>query len=204
MGGNGSGGHNKTHGRLEDCQRIDSFSLRNFLNGDSYLDCKEVVKCPVAGGHIVYHVQEVAASVYAGGRYWPLEIAEVLNVDGRACRMYFICPVCEKRARYLYKQEEGYLCRSCAGLNYASQQRGGSSKILHRMRYIVEKQLKYTYWQRENPNILLPALEAIPKPRYMRIEKYEALIKEFRKLQRQYMLKEIQGARHFMKYFNGG
>ena len=41
MGGYGSGGHNKTHRRLENFHRIDSFSFYDYLMGDKYLFCKE-------------------------------------------------------------------------------------------------------------------------------------------------------------------
>ena len=46
MGGRGSGGHNRKHGRIEDVKysRVDSFSLKSLLQGDKYLNYKECVE----------------------------------------------------------------------------------------------------------------------------------------------------------------
>lgn len=50
MGGNGSGGHNKTHRWLENFHRIDSFAFYDYLMYDKYLDCKTTVKYPLIRG----------------------------------------------------------------------------------------------------------------------------------------------------------
>lgn len=201
MGGYGSGGQNKTHGSVEDCRRIDSFALHDFLKGDKYLYYKTDVKYPIIGGDVVYHVGTKTASIYSNGAYTALELSRVINPDNRTYRMYFMCPVCGKRARYIYRKNESYSCRECAGLNYESQQKSGTDELLRKMRYIVEKKLEYAYWQCECPRVMLPELLYIPKPRYMRWEKYEALIRDLRELQSKYLLIENKALAKYRNRF---
>ena len=63
MGGYGSGGHNKTHKRLESFRRIDSFAFYDYLMADKYLDCKTTVQYPLTRGDIIYHVQSRTALI---------------------------------------------------------------------------------------------------------------------------------------------
>ena len=196
MGGYGSGGLNKTHGRVENFrfQRLDSFAFYEYLNGDKYLQYKTDVKYPIAGSGIIYHVKTKTASIDYDGYQMPLGLARVSNIDGATVRMYFLCPGCARRARYLYKKDGGYQCRKCAKLNYGCQQKSGREEIFHKMQYIVEKKLEYTWWQTDNPNTMISDLGYIPKPPYMRWEKYNRLIEEYRQLVEEYWgyeLKEI-------------
>lgn len=192
MGGYGSGGHNKTHKRLENFHRIDSFSFYDYLMGDKYLFCKETVKYPLIRGDIIYHVQSRTAlikdffSEVGEYRYVDLPLSRVPGIDGKSVRMYFHCPYCGKRVRYLYRRQESYMCRNCAKLNYASQQKSGMDEMRLKMERIVEKKLGYTWWFRDYPDMPIQDLWHIPKPRYMRHEKYERLLKEFRQLQKDY------------------
>ena len=121
MGGYGSGGHNKTHKQLENFRRIDSFSFYDYLKGDKYLFCKETVKYPLFRGDIVYYVGEGMAEIREGDSYTDLILSSVPGIDGKSTRLYFHCPYCGKRVRYLYRRQEHYMCRNCAKLNYASQ-----------------------------------------------------------------------------------
>lgn len=202
MGGYGSGGLNKTHGRVENYrfQKLDSFAFYEYLRGDKYLHYKTDVKYPIVGSGIIYHVKTKTASVDCDGYEMPLELARVPNIDGTTIRMYFLCPKCEKRARYLYKKDGAYQCRKCAKLNYGCQQKSGREEILHKMRHIVEKKLEYTWWRTDNPNTMLQDLGYIPKPKYMRWEKYNSLIEEFKELQEEYYAIEIQSMYKWMNY----
>lgn len=194
MGGYGSGGLNRTHEKVENYrfQRLDSFGFYEFLNGDKYLHYKNEVKYPIVGNGIIYHVKTKTASIDYDGYECPLGLARVVNIDGITVRMYFLCPECGKRVRYLYKKDGGCLCRKCAKLNYGCQQKSGREEILHKMRHIVEKKLDYSWWQRDNPNIMLPDLAYIPKPRYMRWEKYNRLISEYNQLVEEYWGYELK------------
>ncbi len=186
MGGYGSGGHNKTHRRLENFHRIDSFSFYDYLMCDKYLFCKETVKYPLVRGDIVYYVGEKTAEIREGDSYTDLILSRVPGIDGKSVRMYFHCPYCGRRVRYLYRRQERYMCRNCAKLNYASQQKSGMDEMRLKMERIVERELGYTWWFRDYPDMPIQDLWHIPKPRYMRHEKYERLLKEFRQLQKDY------------------
>ena len=146
MGGYGSGGHNKTHRRLENFHRIDSFSFYDYLMCDKDLFCTETVKDPLVRGDIVYYVGEKTAEIRAGDSYTDLILSRVPGIDGKSVRMYFHCPYCGRRVRYLYRRQERYMCRNCAKLNYASQQKSGMDEMRLKMERIVERELGYTWW----------------------------------------------------------
>lgn len=146
MGGYGSGGHNKTRRRLENFHRIDSFSFYDYLMCDKYLFCKETVKYPLVRGDIVYYVGEKTAEIREGDSYTDLILSRVPGIDGKSVRMYFHCPYCGRRVRYLYRRQERYMCRNCAKLNYASQQKSGMDEMRLKMERIVERELGYTWW----------------------------------------------------------
>lgn len=183
MGGYGSGGHNKTHGQLENFYRIDSFAFYDYLMGDKYLCYKTDVKYP-ATGDVVYHVGDRTTEINTGSFYCELPLSRVRGLDGESVRMYFHCPRCGKRVRYLYKRQGCYMCRKCAKLNYACQQKSGMDLMRLKMEDIVEKKLQYTHWRRMHPDMCIQDLWHVPKPPYMRWRKYEKLMRELRQLQR--------------------
>lgn len=192
MGGYGSGGHNKAHRQLENFHRVDSFAFYDYLMADKYLGCKTTVQYPLIRGDIIYHVQSKTAVIKtlfskAGEyRYMDLQLSRVHGIDGKSVRMYFHCPYCGRRVRYLYDYHKHYACRKCAKLNYASQQKSGMDEMRLKMERIVEKELGYTWWFRDYPDMPIQDLWHIPKPRYMRWGKYERLMQEFRQLQKDY------------------
>lgn len=167
MGGMGSGGRNRTHGTVEDYERIDSFELGR------YLDAAEEP-------HEIY--DPVFYGAYRFALHW------VDGVDGSPSRLYFGCPRCRRRVRYLYRRGSSYACRKCLGANYASQQatKGSIDEVRRRMRELVEKDLGYTWWKRDHPDTGIEELDIIPKPRYMRWAKYSALMIRYRDLQDEY------------------
>lgn len=141
MGGYGSGGRNKTHKRLESFHRIDSFAFYDYLIRDKYLFCKETVQYPLIRGDIIYYPQNREAEIREGGSYTELLLSRVPGIDGKSVRMYFLCPYCGRRVRYLYDYHKHYACRECAKLNYASQQKNGMDEMRLKMERIVEKKL---------------------------------------------------------------
>jgi len=147
---------------------------------------KTDVKYPLARGDIIYHVQERTAEIREGDSYINLPLSSVPGIDGISTRLYFHCPYCGRRARYLYDYYKHYACRECAKLNYASQQKSGMDEMWLKMERIVEKKLGYTWWWRDYPDTPIQDLWHIPKPPYMRYEKYERLLGEFRQLQKEY------------------
>lgn len=167
MGGWGSGGHNRTHGTVEDHERLDSFELRPWLN-----DAEEP--------------HEICDPVFYGSHRFALHWVD--GVDGSPSRLYFGCPRCKRRVRYLYRRGGSYVCRRCLGANYASQQatKGSIEEVRRRMRDLVENDLGYTWWKRDHPNAGIEDLTNIPKPRYMRWAKYHALMMRYQGLQNEY------------------
>ena len=189
MGGYGSGGHNKTHKRLESFRRIDSFAFYGYLTSDKYLHYKTTVQYPPVKGDIIYHVQSKTALIKVlsiqGGeyRYVDLPLSRVPGIDGESVRMYFHCPYCGRRVRYLYDFCKHYACRECAKLNYSCQQKSGMDEIRLKMERIAER-LDYQWWRNDFDSIA--DVYYIPKPHYMRWDKYEKLMQEFRALQKEY------------------
>lgn len=119
-------------------------------------------------------------------KYIDLPLSRVIGIDGQSVRMYFHCPYCGRRVRYLYDFCKHYACRECAKLNYSCQQKNGLDEMRLKMERIVEKKLGYTHWWKDYPDMCIQDLWYIPKPRYMRYEKYERFIQEFRQLQKDY------------------
>lgn len=117
--------------------------------------------------------------------FYPLEVSRVKNIDGVSQRLYFYCPCCERRVRYLYRDslEGTYQCRLCAGLNYRSQQVSGQERLRMKMENIVEKKLGCYGWYHTCKYIC--DLPIPPRPPYMRYEEYERLatdLKECREI----------------------
>lgn len=126
------------------------------------------------------------AEIREGDSYTDLFLSSVPGIDGISERLYFHCPHCGRRVRYLYDLHKYYACRKCAKLNYYIQQKSGMDEMRLKMERIVEKKLGYTWWWRDYPDTPIQDLWHIPKPPYMRYEKYEKLLKEFRQLQKDY------------------
>ena len=207
MGGWGSGGQNKTHYPVESWRRfrIDSFAFADHIRYDKYAHCKSVIKVPAGNTHILYHTAVKCADLYEYGGYHPLELSRVTNIDGRSQRVYFLCPCCDRRVRYLYMGFDGrYKCRTCSKLNYKSQQVSGMEEMRLKMRRIVEEKLGYYGWEVDFDCIA--DLPTPPKPAYMRWEKYNALALELETLQADYY---TEFCRHLIgtstgRHFKGG
>ena len=187
MGGLGSGGRNKSHRTIGNYSRLDSVALRHCIcDWDEEDDCDFLPRL-FAGGAIFCDALTGAVDIRWGDQYRPLKLDRVRGVDGNLSRLYFLCPHCGRRVRYLYQFHEYYVCRQCLGANYESQQRNrGLEDIRRRMRKVIEKDMGYTWWRRDNPNDTIADLYIIPKPRYMRWAKYSRLMQKYRQLQDDY------------------
>lgn len=186
MGGYGSGGHNKTHGRVEEHLRVDSFDLMRRVNWFDLLVYDGELEFSILGGKIIFDMNTWTGVIYCGESWQTLKFSKVPNVDGISYRVYFLCPHCGKRVRYLYRDCGIYHCRECAKLNYGIQQRSGLLLLQRKMYWLVMRKLQYVDWELEHPDIMIQDLWHIPKPRYMRWAKYDALMEEYRQLQDEY------------------
>jgi hypothetical protein len=199
MGGIGSGGHNKSHGRIEDFNRLDSFCLYDYIRYDKYLYCKEKIVFPHRGNKIIYYVKSKRASIdYGDGKEYFLKLSIVENTNFKSKRMYFLCPECERRVRYLYLVGNAYICRKCAGLNYKSQQINGQEEVMNKIKYLLEKKLQYRGDSAEH----IADLSYIPKPPYMKWRTYHRYMDEYRRLSEEYYDYELKMFCRCLKIIN--
>lgn len=101
------GGHNRTHGSTDAFSRIDSFYR---INRQFARDYAAEINDPDAP--IPIDLFSVRVS-WQTNRY---------DKPGSLPRMYWHCPRCSRRVRFLYITPASLLCRACASLNYPSQQ----------------------------------------------------------------------------------
>lgn len=194
MGGLGSGGRNKCHRTIDQYRRIDSFDFRHYV--DSFPG-----EAPglYMGGSIFFDVVAGTVEIRWGEQYRPLGLVRVQGVDGSPSRLYFLCPHCGRRVRYLYEFHDYFVCRHCLSANYACQQRNrGMQSVRRRMKKLIEKDLGYAWWRKDNPNCLISELYMIPKPRYMRWARYSALIQRYRELQDEYIRELLKAGMPFL------
>ena len=111
MGGYNSGGRNQKHDSVERYRRLDSFFYRQLIGlmeskGREFLKLNE----------FTFYKN------YLENADGTLLLTAVPNHYGGADRLYFECPYCYRRVRFLYWHQQWYKCRTCARLNYRSQQ----------------------------------------------------------------------------------
>lgn len=124
------GGHNKTHEQTGRYSRLDSFWYYTIVEGMDYK--KYYVDREILADKTLYRDRMETRRQTIPLTYVPN------NYGGR--RMYFICPNCDRRVRYLYYRYEHYLCRTCARLNYRSQQATkGTEAAALKMKRIIKK-----------------------------------------------------------------
>jgi len=117
-GVNFSGGDNRTHGQIERTERIDSFEAAQ-VDGWGTLFTSGMI--PLNCGHFMGSDRE-AVELLRGQWLNTLELARIPSGFGGS-RAFWLCPHCGRRARFLYFKKLGFVCRSCAKLNYQCQQR---------------------------------------------------------------------------------
>lgn len=109
---NNAGGWNKSHEQVEKTPRIDSFETSS-LYGTGCIWCGH--------GLIQAHkADERSVLLHLKCRDQRVSLSYSTNGFGGQ-QTFFLCPECGKRVRYLYLTQ-GFLCRTCAKLNYRSQQ----------------------------------------------------------------------------------
>lgn len=102
----------------------------------------------------------------------PMSVREKVNLWFTACnyggdRPWFLCPACGRRCAILWGRRR-FLCRRCQGVAYASQKESASSRAIRRVHEIRAKLMV-------GRGVPVPC---IPMPRYMRYERYRALVVE--------------------------
>lgn len=187
-GMNYSGGDNKTHGQIERADRIDSFEAGAVegwgmvfaSRGGKVLPlrCDRFPSC--GRGE-----RELVELSYPGSRWRDtLELFRVRSGFGGS-RAFWLCPICGRRARFLYFKGRRFICRGCAKLNYQSQQRTQNS--INHYREGLKLAREKLGW--EPPGYTVPAdfPHLTPAcPRYMHQSTYKRHLARFRRYQEAY------------------
>lgn len=209
MSGNyNSGGHNCTHGKYENVPRVDSYSIYNMIDklrnaSMSYrwsLEwCRGKQKKKCAGITVFYDAtQDKLYFLYRlneNDKKQQVEMVYISNHYG-GHRMYFCCPDCGKRVRFLCASEKGFVCRFCARLNYHVQQSSRDEILADR----IEKLLHLLEVDTELMNRWdMTTFKDVERPRYMRKKKFVMLMSKLLQGQEEYWviqykaLKRISG-----------
>ena len=118
-----------------------------------------------------------------------ITIRRVATHNG-GCRLDFWCPACSWPARFLYADNRGFRCRSCAGLRYPSSQahhdRAAAPAVGRKLAAIAER-LKTT------PERTVPPA----RPPRMHHRTYRRLLLEWRQL------KELDNALWLQRFYGG-
>lgn len=200
MGGYGSGGYNKTHESEQQrrSSRIDSFKISNWLNYAKYpTPCVNL-------RDVRYYPQANRAEILQGGTRWEqLMVSIVTGIDGVTRMIYFYCPSCGRRCRFLYRNDDKYYkCRTCAGLNYESSQVGGMKRLEWKMQNIAERMGCYDCRGAGDDFFVAPGMPN--KPPRMRKRTYKKLSDRYIRLAREYDDKFIsQLSPEIRRAFNG-
>jgi len=140
---------------------------------------------PLACSSSILNEREFAELSYRNsGWKTVLELTHIPSGFGGS-RVFWLCPHCGWRARFLYFKDRGFLCRECARLNYRSQQRTRDS--INYARDGLKLAREKLGW--EPPGWIspmdFPSLTP-PCPRYMHRATYERHLARFRQYQAAY------------------
>lgn len=187
-----TGGQNKTHGRTESAERIDSFETMLYETENPGRLRTSTGRLLDFWRDVVYYPEDereyitLAASDGLDG-FEPERLAVSRIPSGYGgTRTFWRCPRCGWRYRYLYydKTVEGFRCRRCAGLNYQSQQ------TTHDFAYWRRRALAYARgafeWEpegelRNDPECFCKATP--PRPKGMHRETYKRRLRRLRRYQ---------------------
>lgn len=184
-GMNYSGGDNKTHGQIERADWIDSFEAGAVEGWGMVLASRGDKTLPLRCDHYGQAGRELVDLSYSGSRWRDtLELARVRSGFGGS-RAFWLCPICGKRARFLYFKDRRFVCRECAKLNYRSQQRTRDS--INHYRDGLKLARERLGWV--PPGYICPMdfpYLTPPRPRYMHQSTYRRHLARFRRYQAAY------------------
>lgn len=191
-GMNYSGGDNRTHGQIERAERIDSFEAGK-LDGWDVLFTSRMF--PFDCGRFMEYGPGPEASrevveLWAGERRYGLELTRTPSGFGGSCA-FWVCPCCGKRARFLYFKKLGFVCRSCAKLNYCCQQRTKDSTNYARDGLkLARDKLR---WEPPFPVAPVDFPYIVPdRPKGMHRNTYDRLLARYRRYQEKYQQDSMQ------------
>lgn len=185
------GGQNKTHACISNYAYMDSFDISNNLHGFMYVRNYLFKYVPI----------EIEDENTTMMRFWTEkpQYSCKIRLYKHVCisdQLYFICPDCGKRQRFLYLRWNKFACRKCQMLNYEVQQRTRECIYYYDLAVaFARERLNYTIT--EMP-INLPYVR-IPRPKYMQRKVYVRLIKKYNRyveLYKQTALQELSKILH--------
>lgn len=192
-GMNFSGGRNKSHGQIEQTDRIDSFEAARVEDWG-------IVHASRTGKTLSLHCEhyedfnsdlEFVELSYPRSRWRDtLELIRVRSGFG-GDRAFWCCPRCGNRSRFLYFKKAGFVCRECAGLNYASQQRTKNS--INHFRDGLKLAREKLGWEPQNwiVPIEFPYISP-PRPKYMHKSVYLRHLTRYRRYQKKYEMESLR------------
>lgn len=179
---NHNGGWNKRYETAEDVPRIDSFELAQLgtwawiASGSRFIE--------------VYH-DDAVCDLFPPCRpdSVTVQLSHKRNGYGGG-QLFFLCPACKTRRRYLYQLGNAFLCRKCGQLNFRSSQETRSDPM-----YFYDLGVSYA---REHLEILDPPDGFAfcnwipPRPRYMHMATYQKHLRRLMKYQIKHMDRLIE------------
>ena len=198
-----NGGWNKTHGTIEETPRIDSMEAGT---GDSWgvLFASREKGIPLTLDYARFEdgepegIKEFVTVWHPDGWSLDLELSRIPSGFG-GDRAFWLCPVCGRRARYLYQADTSFLCRKCARLNYRSQQETRSDCMYYygKGMALVEKRLeppprgwmdgfRFCAWIPE-------------RPRYMHQATYRKYLQRFTRYQGKHQQRQMEDVARLLK-----
>lgn len=129
-----------------------------------------------------------------------LELSRKENGFGGS-QVFFLCPACGSRRRYLYLTGAAFLCRKCARLNYQSQQetRSESMYYYHKGMALVKKHLDT--WPKVCPDGFSFCAWIPERPRYMHQSTYRRHLRRFAKYQDQHKRRQLEDIARLLRMF---
>lgn len=200
-----NGGWNKTHGTAENTPRIDSFDPAISEGGGALFVCADgVTRLIDCDRYIDYgptpETDREIVELWGKGWSQALELSRKENGFGGS-QIFFTCPACGERRRYLYLYRNAFVCRKCAKLNYRSQQetRSDSMYFYHKGLGLVEKHLDT--WPRVRPDGFGFCAWIPERPRYMHQTTYGKYLRRFAKYQDQHQRRQLEDMARLLRIF---
>lgn len=186
------GGQNKTHGMVGRYDRLDSFRDGS-LHGPHCLAWESGNRIMLTGDGgavtLAYQIGEERIREQVVLDYLP-------NHYGGA-RLFFLCPGCGRRVRFLYLRWGRFRCRHCGRLNYRSQQQNRDElEPYHKAVKLLRGKFKVSEEQIPVPMDLPGFLP--PRPKGMHWSTYRRLLLELDHRKDEYYSRFMAGARRVL------
>lgn len=194
MGGYGSGGHNIKKSSTGYFPRIDSFWFNKIIPIMYEKEIEEMNREISWSNGAKINIITFQNKIIADYRYQLNNYEEWQNVKDSIYfsqltnnyggnRLYFICPSCNNRFRFLYIRCGYFRCRNCNKLNYPTSRKGKNDIPAIKMQTILSNKFKLNTKELS----YMDMAEYIPdKPKGMHWATYYNLLDELEKAQDDY------------------